>query len=273
MNVPIARDSTTNTKKWRVPLVEKPKNLGIEWDAENRLLAVNQGTLRSEFTYDGQSRRVRIVEKSGVTVTSDRRFLWCASEICEERSSSGGTVAKRYFAEGVQQSAQAYFYSRDHLGSIRELSDGVAATRARYDYDVYGKRTLVAGDQASDFGFTGHYEHSTSGTALTLYRAYDASIGRWLSEDPIGLAAGTNLYSYVGNMPLVATDPLGLVHSEGGPWHPDEWFGLHCYETDTCPVLQLKISSLSDTIRAHQKLGSSVRCVFRSKVNADSSRR
>jgi hypothetical protein len=35
--------------------------------------------------------------------------------------------------------------------------------------------------------------------------------GRWLSEDPIGFAAGdANLYRYVGNGPVNATDPLGL---------------------------------------------------------------
>ena len=35
----------------------------FEWDAENRLTAVNNGTHRSEFSYDGLSRRIRIVEK------------------------------------------------------------------------------------------------------------------------------------------------------------------------------------------------------------------
>jgi YD repeat-containing protein len=119
MNALAARDSTTNPMSGRVPFVENPQYLGIEWDAENRLLAINQGTLRSEFSYDGQSRRVRIVEKSGQTVTSDRRFLWCETEICEERDAGGGTVVKRFLAGGVQQSGQAFFYSRDHLGSIR----------------------------------------------------------------------------------------------------------------------------------------------------------
>jgi len=53
----------------------RPLILGIEWDAENRLVAVNQGTHRSEFTYDGESRRVRIVEKENGSVTSDKRYL------------------------------------------------------------------------------------------------------------------------------------------------------------------------------------------------------
>jgi hypothetical protein len=41
---------------------------------------------------------------------------------------------------------------------------------------------------------------------------YDPTIGRWLSEDPIGFEAGdANLYRYVGNGPANATDPSGLV--------------------------------------------------------------
>jgi len=45
-------------------------NVTYEWDAEDRLVAINQGSLRSEFTYDGLGRRVMIVEKSSGTITS-----------------------------------------------------------------------------------------------------------------------------------------------------------------------------------------------------------
>jgi uncharacterized protein RhaS with RHS repeats len=35
-------------------------------------------------------------------------------------------------------------------------------------------------------------------------------LGRFISEDPIGLTAGLNQYSYVGNNPLTRKDPWGL---------------------------------------------------------------
>jgi uncharacterized protein RhaS with RHS repeats len=36
-------------------------------------------------------------------------------------------------------------------------------------------------------------------------------VGRWISEDPIGFAAGdANVYRYVGNVPTTNVDPLGL---------------------------------------------------------------
>lgn len=44
----------------------------FEWDARNQIVAVTIGTHRSEFTYDGQQRRVRVVEKENVRRTRGR---------------------------------------------------------------------------------------------------------------------------------------------------------------------------------------------------------
>lgn len=48
---------------------------------------------------------------------------------------------------------------------------------------------------------------------------YDPTIGRWISEDPIGFeAADPNLYRYVENNPTNATDPSGLTqHAASAP--------------------------------------------------------
>lgn len=61
------------------------------------------------------------------------------------------------------------------------------------------------------FAYTGRLLDSATGLQNNLNRWYDASIGRWLSEDPIGFSAGdVNLYRYVGNGPVNGTDPSGL---------------------------------------------------------------
>jgi RHS repeat-associated protein len=190
----------------------------FEWDAENRLLAVEAGTHRSEFTYDGLGRRVRIVEKVSGSTTSDHWFLWCGIEMCEERNSAGSTVTKRFFGQGVEIGSTDYFYTTDHLGSIREMTDGSGAIQARYDYDPYGRQTKLSGSLDSDFGYTGHYEHAPTGLALTLYRAYDPSVGRWLSEDPLGFGGGPNLYAYVEGSPINNVDLLGLQAVPAMPW-------------------------------------------------------
>lgn len=184
-----------------------------EWDAENRLTAVNEGgTNRSEFTYDGAGRRVQIVEKTNGMAYSTKTFVWCGMELCEERNSTGTTVTKRFFGQGEQISGTNYYFTRDHLGSIREMTDSTGTIiHARYDYDPYGNRNKISGDLDADFAFTGHYIHQASRLHLTLYRAYDSPTGRWPNRDPIAEWGGLNLYAYVGNDPVNYVDPLGLL--------------------------------------------------------------
>jgi RHS repeat-associated protein len=178
------------------------------WDAEDRLVGVNVGTHRSEFTYDGFSRRVEIVEKDGGTTTSDMRFVWCGLALCEARDASS-SVLKRYFAQGVQDGGTAYFYTRDHLGSVRELTDSANTVRARYDYDAWGRRTKVSGDRDADIGYTSHYQHSWSSLILAPYRAYDSTLGEWISDDPAGTSEGPNLRAYLNGNPLGFVDFTG----------------------------------------------------------------
>jgi len=110
---------------------------------------------RSEFTYNGLSQRVKIVEKDNGSVTSAKNLVWVGSEIGEERDASNN-VTKRYYAQGAQIGSTNYYYTRDHLGSIREMIDSSEVMHARYDYDPYGRRTKVSGDLDSDFAYAGY---------------------------------------------------------------------------------------------------------------------
>jgi RHS repeat-associated protein len=186
-----------------------------EWDAEQRLVAVNSGNESTHFTYDGLGRRVGIRKLVGGSEVSNRRFVWCDNEICEERTPSGA-VSKRFFAQGMEiKSGSApgvYFYTRDHLGSIRELIDINGEIKARYAYDPFGRRTHW-GDMEADFGFAGMFWANEVSLYLTMLRAYEPNAGRWLSRDPLKNAEveeGHNLYAYVHNDPVNFMDPLGL---------------------------------------------------------------
>lgn len=178
----------------------------------NRLTAVTSGTHRTEFTYNGLSQRVKIVEKDNGSVTITKQFVWIPGDTqpSEERDGSNA-VTKRFYAQGERIGGASYYYTKDHLGSTWEMTDGSGAIHARYGYDPYGRLTKISGDLDSDFTYAGYYNHSPSGLYATLYRLYDPDLGRWISRDPVGERGGPNLYEYVLNDSINLVDLFGLL--------------------------------------------------------------
>jgi RHS repeat-associated protein len=189
----------------------------FEWDARNQLLAIVLGTHRTEFTYDGLQRRVRTIEKENGIVESDTHSLWCDWQICEERESDGVTVRRRAFWQGEQVAGAVRFSFRDHLGTLTDVSDFNGDLLARYTYDPWGRRTLAAGTDVTAIGFTGHRWQANGALWLTQYRVYDPDSDRWLSEDPIGMKGGVNLFSYVRGNPIRYRDNRGLQVTPAQP--------------------------------------------------------
>ena len=183
-------------------------NAIYQWDAEQRLVGIIRGTNQSQFFYDGQGRRLKIVESSGGLVQAERRFVWCGLDICEEHNSND-EVVNRYFDQGEQQNGTNLYYAQDHLGSVRELTDGAATIQAEYAYTPYGSATKFNGGLQANFGFTDHFHHLPSGLDLTFYRAYEPNNARWLNRDPIGEKAGPNIYTYVLGDPVNQIDFYG----------------------------------------------------------------
>jgi len=113
----------------------------------------------------------------------------------------------------------------DHLGSVRDLVDNSGITRQHVVYDSFGNRisevdrnaagSIIANTHAAAvdtiFGYTGREWDKDTSLQYNRARWYDPPTGRWLSQDPIGFAAGdANLYRYAGNGPTTKTDPSGL---------------------------------------------------------------
>ncbi|MBP3692879.1 MAG: RHS repeat-associated core domain-containing protein [Thermoguttaceae bacterium] len=94
----------------------------------------------------------------------------------------------------------------DHLGTVRDIL-GTASTHLIYD--AFGN--LTSGTNPLLFGFTGKAFDTDTNLQNNINRWYDATVGRWLSTDPIGFeGSDTNLYRYVKNMLVVNVDYWGL---------------------------------------------------------------
>ncbi|WP_414464730.1 RHS repeat-associated core domain-containing protein, partial [Klebsiella aerogenes] len=63
--------------------------------------------------------------------------------------------------------------------------------------------------------FQGQYFDAETGLHYNRHRYYDPEISGFISQDPIGLAGGLNVYQYAPN-PLGWVDPWGLAKSCGG---------------------------------------------------------
>ncbi len=120
------------------------------------------------------------------------------------------TILSRFFPGGMQSGPASYYFSYDHLGSVREVTDAGGNMVSRYDYDPYGRLTVNQGTPPR-FGFAGYYFHSPSGLGLMEYRAYDPDLGRWESRDPIPVVSEPNPYEYANNDPLNLYDPDGAA--------------------------------------------------------------
>ena len=112
----------------------------------------------------------------------------------------------------MERGAQTYYYHADHLGSIREITNGAGVTVNSYSYDAYGNFESRSETVANPYAFTGREYDAESGLFYYRARYYDANTGRFISEDPIGFGGGdANLYRYVFNNPVMYRDPSGLM--------------------------------------------------------------
>ena len=119
-----------------------------------------------------------------------------------------------------------YYYTSDHLGSVREMTNSSGTIVARYDYDPFGRTTLVSGTDMASFQYAGMMKHQASGLYLTTGdedgdggRLYDPNTARFIGPDFDGsefLPEGPNRYPYVGNNPINFVDPEGSDAAAAG---------------------------------------------------------
>ncbi|MGI8891402.1 MAG: RHS repeat domain-containing protein [Chthoniobacterales bacterium] len=193
------------------------------YDAMGRLTSADKGAITSDFLYDGLGRQVARTE-SGVTTYS----IYDGWNLVSEYDAGGTLLNRTIHADGdlvrslnaTPTSQQIYYYA-DGNGSTTHLADVNGTLVERYTYDAYGTPTFYNGGGTVlnngtayqvDQLFTGQKWYSQLGLYDLRHRAYLPSLGRFLQPDPIGFAGDSaNLYRYVGNNPVNASDPSGLA--------------------------------------------------------------
>ncbi|NHZ66931.1 hypothetical protein F1735_32430 [Massilia sp. CCM 8694] len=115
--------------------------------------------------------------------------------------------------ENAKNSTRVYHFHTDLVGAPLEVTDEAGELAWAGKYRAWGK---VEGgeDQAllarieQPLRLPGQYEDESTGLHYNTFRFYDPDIGRFISQDPIGLDGGANLYAYTPN-PTGWMDPWG----------------------------------------------------------------
>lgn len=209
----------------------------LSWTAFNMPATIAQGATTLSFAYDSEHGRIKKTGPSGTTL-----YLNAFGALAERLAGAGGSVQfTEYVVAGGDTvalrtsrsdgSVTLRYLHKDHLGSLVALTDATGAVAERLSYDAWGKRRNTNGSddpagaltsQASR-GFTGHEMLDDVDLVHMNGRVYDPITARFTSADPLTErkfgSQGWNRYSYVGNNPLVRTDPSGYCFM-GCFWKP-----------------------------------------------------
>ncbi len=105
-----------------------------------------------------------------------------------------------------------HLYHCDHLGTPLALIDEQGKVDWSIELDAWGNtlRENNPDNLYQPIRFQGQHYDSETKLHYNRHRYYDPSIGRYVSQDPIGLRGGVNVYKYPFN-PIGQTDPTGLA--------------------------------------------------------------
>ncbi|MEW6427769.1 MAG: RHS repeat-associated core domain-containing protein [Thermodesulfobacteriota bacterium] len=186
-------------------------DVAYTYDALNRLTAVAAGGVTTAYTYDAAGNRLGKTHDTTVThylQERGRTYL----------SMDGDGAVRQYHVWGVgllyslDAAGEMRVYHGDERGNVVAATDSTGAVIGQWAYDPYGNVIGAAGVPADGFGCMGLFGVLTdeNGLVKTASRYYDPEMGRFLTEDPLGTAAGVNLYAYADADPVNLPDPSGL---------------------------------------------------------------
>lgn len=160
--------------------------LQIFHDAVGRPVGIIDGSRTRVLVRDG----VNAVESYDDGVLSGL-YLW-----------EGGDRLSFFAGGGKDQ-----YVLRDVLNSTRLTSDSQGAVISLIRYDPFGN--LLTNPPSVPFLYSGKYLYGQIGWYEFRARQYISGLGRFAQPDPAGFIDGADLYTFVANNPLSATDPSG----------------------------------------------------------------
>ncbi|WP_349267290.1 RHS repeat-associated core domain-containing protein, partial [Neisseria sp. HMSC067G11] len=192
------------------------------------------------YTYDALGRRIgkgrlkneEVSETSfphdlgGNGLENQTRFVWDGSHLLQEVHPDGRYTylytdpdsyeplaqVCNWTNEDGESKQQTHYFHCDQIGIPREMTDKDGNLLWFGNYTGWGRlkeETKVTYNAYQPFRLQNQYADRETGLHYNFFRYYEPDAGRFVNQDPIGLAGGSNLYWALQNSQMWA-DPLGL---------------------------------------------------------------
>jgi RHS repeat-associated protein len=181
------------------------------WNALGQLVQVVTNGTTTTFGYDGWGRRVR---KTVGTAHTD--FVLDGDHVIAEVDAGGSPLRTYAYYPGVDRphsvkmGTQLYHYVSERPGHVTGLVNASNQLVNQYTYTAFGEPITTQEQVAQPLRFGAREYEVESKLYFNRARYYDPHLGRFISEDPIRLKGGINLYVYSDGDALNRRDPSGL---------------------------------------------------------------
>lgn len=212
----------------------------FKYDALGRLTEVQDGENASvaSYTYDYLDNRLSKTlysDAQGNTLSSPQTTYYLYSDeglIAEADSAGNITTQYGWKPDGIwgtdplfiktsisttengnttTQTGYAYFHN-NQMGTPLRATDKAGQVVWRMDIDSFGAATIPTDNKlTSNLRLAGQYQDAETGLHYNTRRYYDPSIGRYITQDPLGYAGGFNLYNYANGDAINQMDPTGEI--------------------------------------------------------------
>ena len=193
------------------------------------------------YTYDALGRRIgkgRLKNEevsetsfphdlSGNDLENQTRFVWDGSHLLQEVHPDGRYTyiytdldsyeplaqVRNWTTEDGENRQQTHYFHCDQIGIPREMTDKDGNLLWFGNYTGWGRlkeETKVTDSAYQPFRLQNQYADRETGLHYNFFRYYEPDAGRFVSQDPIGLLGGENLYWFAPNVQRWI-DPLGLA--------------------------------------------------------------
>ncbi|MDB2614281.1 hypothetical protein N9Y92_03900, partial [Chlamydiales bacterium] len=176
------------------------------YDALDRLITVTNDQTTHTYTYDHFHRRLSDGTRNFLYFIDNEVGALVNNQLTEFRTLGIGLGAEIGAAILLELNNISYIPHHDHNGNLTATTSPSIQT---YRYTAYGEKTTAS--ILSPWGYASKRLDPNTNFIYFGRRFYNPQTGRWITTDPAGYQAGSNLYAYVLNSPLTHFDLYGLI--------------------------------------------------------------